>query len=344
MTEQSTSCEVKQDMVKKTIFPLWPTDVKYPLVTSAHIDRGYQMAKNYTKENPVKVATVVVIVLSPVIVPHIISAAGFTTIGVAKSSLAASAQSIFYKGATTGLFSWFQSAGAAGTGISFTKAIGAAAFVEPVAEAIAAAKAITFVEVVSMSTAAVQNTARIARLSKDVVITAQVASTAVHYARTKGPVLIEDAKRTAHATVDAVSDKAQQVANVTRSAVSTLADTTQHVATATSSAASNVAHATRSAAKSTVDASVYVAHAFGDATKSAAKVGWEGITDSSKKVAQVTSGAAMGAVHGLQQNAQSGYIWIMDRNRSTNPSLPSPPLPALPNNTTPSIPLAQSPA
>ena len=48
--------------------------------------------------------------------PIALTAAGFTASGVAAGSLAAWAQSTFYGGATGGLFSLLQSAGAAGLG------------------------------------------------------------------------------------------------------------------------------------------------------------------------------------------------------------------------------------
>ena len=48
--------------------------------------------------------------------PIALTAAGFTASGVAGGSLAAWAQSTFYGGATGGLFSLLQSAGAAGLG------------------------------------------------------------------------------------------------------------------------------------------------------------------------------------------------------------------------------------
>ena len=62
--------------------------------------------------------------------PLVLSAAGFTAGGVAAGSIAASAQSVIYGGATTGIFSLLQSAGAAGLGVAgnaVAGAVGAAA-------------------------------------------------------------------------------------------------------------------------------------------------------------------------------------------------------------------------
>ena len=58
--------------------------------------------------------------------PLVLSAAGFTAGGVAAGSIAAWAQSVIYGGATTGIFSLLQSAGAAGLGVA-GNAVGAAA-------------------------------------------------------------------------------------------------------------------------------------------------------------------------------------------------------------------------
>ena len=49
--------------------------------------------------------------------PFVLSAAGFTAGGVAAGSIAASVQSVVYGGATCGVFSALQSAGAAGLGL-----------------------------------------------------------------------------------------------------------------------------------------------------------------------------------------------------------------------------------
>ena len=62
--------------------------------------------------------------------PLVLSAAGFTAGGVAAGSIAAWAQSVIYGGATTGIFSLLQSAGAAGLGVAgnaVAGAVGAAA-------------------------------------------------------------------------------------------------------------------------------------------------------------------------------------------------------------------------
>lgn len=58
--------------------------------------------------------------------PVVISAAGFTSAGVAAGSLAAGVQSVFYGGAvgSTTIFAGLQSAGAAGIGLGTNVAIG----------------------------------------------------------------------------------------------------------------------------------------------------------------------------------------------------------------------------
>ena len=56
--------------------------------------------------------------------PMALSVAGFTASGVAAGSLAAWAQSTFYGGATGGIFSLCQSAGAAGLGLAGNAAAG----------------------------------------------------------------------------------------------------------------------------------------------------------------------------------------------------------------------------
>lgn len=58
--------------------------------------------------------------------PVVLSAAGFTTGGVAVGSMAATAQSAIYGAFTGGVFSALQSAGAAGIGWARNAAIGAA--------------------------------------------------------------------------------------------------------------------------------------------------------------------------------------------------------------------------
>ena len=56
-----------------------------------------------------------------------LASAGFTSAGVAAGSFAAGVQSVAYAGATTGMFSALQSAGAAGLAASTKIAIGAGA-------------------------------------------------------------------------------------------------------------------------------------------------------------------------------------------------------------------------
>ncbi|XP_066912309.1 interferon alpha-inducible protein 27-like protein 1 [Clytia hemisphaerica] len=56
--------------------------------------------------------------------PAVLSALGFTSAGIAASSLAAGIQSAFYGAATTGAFSVFQSAGVSGLGIFSKCALG----------------------------------------------------------------------------------------------------------------------------------------------------------------------------------------------------------------------------
>jgi len=63
---------------------------------------------------------------SVVAAPLVLTAAGFTSGGVAAGSAAAAAQSAFYGGATGGIFSILQSAGAVGIGIFGNTAIGLA--------------------------------------------------------------------------------------------------------------------------------------------------------------------------------------------------------------------------
>ncbi|XP_013791307.1 interferon alpha-inducible protein 27-like protein 1 [Limulus polyphemus] len=62
-------------------------------------------------------------------IPYILSALGFSAVGVATGSLAAWCQSVFYGGSiTTGsLFAFFQSMGAAGLPIVYNLGIGAGA-------------------------------------------------------------------------------------------------------------------------------------------------------------------------------------------------------------------------
>ena len=59
--------------------------------------------------------------------PLVLSAAGFTAVGIAAGSLAASIQSVVYGGAAGGMFAAIQSAGVAGIGYTATAVIGGTA-------------------------------------------------------------------------------------------------------------------------------------------------------------------------------------------------------------------------
>lgn len=59
--------------------------------------------------------------------PLVLSATGFTTVGIAAGSLAASIQSVVYGGAAGGMFAAVQSAGVAGIGYTATAVIGGTA-------------------------------------------------------------------------------------------------------------------------------------------------------------------------------------------------------------------------